>query len=158
MRISVPKGSEFSCIPHHFLLRMSLTGDYAKLAVEEKKEERVRDLTRYVKYPRAIRVQRQKALLESRLKVPPTVAICRTPVDKNLNAELIAFAKKYCTETTEARKERLAKDAKSAAPEHVTTGLRSVTTAIERKQAKLVLIAADVNPIEVCLIEGLRAR
>jgi large subunit ribosomal protein L7Ae len=33
-----------------------------------------RDLTRMVKWPRYIRIQRQKAILMKRLKVPPTIA------------------------------------------------------------------------------------
>eukprot|EP00703_Trepomonas_sp_PC1_P002203 JAP94403.1 Ribosomal protein L7a [Trepomonas sp. PC1] len=118
-------------------------------------EHPVRDLTRYVKYPRYIRVQRQKAMLQQRMKVPPTINFFYNPVNVNLNAELLNLAKKYEVETKDVRKQRLAKAAESKteikAPLCLTTGVNAVTTAIERKQAKLVLIANDVDPLELVL-------
>lgn len=117
--------------------------------------EHVRDITRYVKYPRYIRVQRLKALLQNRMKVPPTVNIFRCPVTKNLNNELLSFAQKYATETSEVRKARIAKNAQDKtdikAPLCVATGVNCVTSAIEHQRAQLVLIANDVDPLEVCL-------
>ncbi|CAL6048452.1 HIN_053947 [Hexamita inflata] len=127
----------------------------AKLAIQAKEEIAPRDITRYVKYPRYIRVQRQKVILQQRMKVPPTVNFFYNPVNKNLNTELLAFAKKYAVETKEVRKARIAKAAEAKtetkAPVELTTGLNAVTTAIERKQAKLVLIACDVDPLELVL-------
>lgn len=40
-----------------------------------------RDLSRFVKWPRYIRVQRQKKVLEERLKVPPPINQFRHTVD-----------------------------------------------------------------------------
>ena len=42
-----------------------------------------RDLTRFVKWPRYVRIQRQKRILLQRLKVPPTIAQFSHTVDKN---------------------------------------------------------------------------
>jgi large subunit ribosomal protein L7Ae len=33
-----------------------------------------KDLTRFVKWPRYVRIQRQRAILKRRLKVPPAIA------------------------------------------------------------------------------------
>ena len=42
-----------------------------------------RDLTRFVKWPKYVRIQRQKAILMQRLKVPPTINQFSHTVDKN---------------------------------------------------------------------------
>jgi len=43
----------------------------------------VRDLTRFVKWPKYIRIQRQKRILLQRLKVPPAINQFRQTIDKN---------------------------------------------------------------------------
>lgn len=43
----------------------------------------VRNLTRFVKWPKYIRIQRQKRILFQRLKVPPTINQFSQTVDKN---------------------------------------------------------------------------
>merc|ERR1712080_736361 len=60
-----------------------------------------RDLSRFVKWPKYIRLQRQKAVLQTRLKVPPPI--------------------------------------------------NDVTRLVEKKKAQLVVIANDVDPIELVL-------
>ena len=42
-----------------------------------------RDLTRFVKWPKYIRIQRQKRILLQRLKVPPTLNQFSKTIDKN---------------------------------------------------------------------------
>ena len=80
-------------------------------------------------------------------------------VDKNQAAELLKVLVKYRPETKEAKAERIENTAKataageaaaSAAPGPVLKfGLKHVTTLIEQKKAKLVVIAHDVDPIEL---------
>lgn len=41
-----------------------------------------RDLSRFVKWPKYIRIQRQKAVLQKRLKVPPTINQFTQTLDK----------------------------------------------------------------------------
>jgi len=41
-----------------------------------------RDLSRFVKWPKYIRLQRQKAVLQTRLKVPPPVQQFQSTLDK----------------------------------------------------------------------------
>lgn len=42
-----------------------------------------RNLTRFVKWPKYIRIQRQKRILYQRLKVPPVIAQFNKTIDKN---------------------------------------------------------------------------
>jgi hypothetical protein len=46
----------------------------------------VRDLTRFVKWPRNVRLQRQRSILKRRLKVPPTVNHFTKTLDANQGA------------------------------------------------------------------------
>lgn len=43
-----------------------------------------KDLTRYIKWPKSIRLQRQKRILKQRLKVPPALNQFTKTLDKNL--------------------------------------------------------------------------
>jgi large subunit ribosomal protein L7Ae len=86
----------------------------------------------------------------------------RQTLDKTTRNELFKLLKKYTPETRKQRALRLkaaaeakAKDSKKAvvtkAPLSIVTGVQEVTKAIEKKQAKLVVIACDVDPIELVL-------
>ncbi|MDP2438451.1 MAG: hypothetical protein Q8P67_22130 [archaeon] len=82
-----------------------------------------RDLTHFVKWPRYIQVQRQKRVLQARLKVPPVLEQFNQTVDKNTARRLFALADKYKPETKLQKKQRLAalaeaklKDPKSEIP------------------------------------------
>ena len=48
-----------------------------------------RDLSRFVKWPKYIRVQRQKAVLQKRLKVPPTINQFTQTLDKQTGNYLL---------------------------------------------------------------------
>jgi large subunit ribosomal protein L7Ae len=114
-----------------------------------------RNLTRFVKWPKYIRIQRQKRILYQRLKVPPTIAQFQSTIEKNEASKLLKLLAKYMPETRQEKKERLQKEAeaggskKSAAPKHLKFGLNHVTTLVEEGRAKLVVIAHDVDPIEI---------
>ncbi len=63
--------------------------------------------------------------------------------------------RKRLVEAAQAKKEK--KDtAPSKAPAAVKYGINQVTTLVEQKQAKLVIIAHDVDPIEVWLLLWIR--
>eukprot|EP00127_Corallochytrium_limacisporum_P005867 Clim_evm12s214 gene=Clim_evmTU12s214 len=118
-----------------------------------------RDIGRYTKFPKYIRLQRQRAVLMKRLKVPPSLNQFTQTLDKNTATELFKVLNKYHPETKQAKKERLlaqaeakvAKDTSDPAkkPYYVKCGLNHVTALIENKKAKLVVIAHDVDPIEM---------
>jgi large subunit ribosomal protein L7Ae len=124
-----------------------------------------RNLTRFVKWPKFIRLQRMKKVMMMRLKVPPALNQFNSAVDKNQAMTLLRLFKKYQPETREAKKARLmemaqqkkdGQEVKSKKPQVIKFGLNHVTTLIENKSAKLVVIAHDVEPIElVCWLPAL---
>jgi len=117
------------------------------------------DLTRFVKWPEYIRLQRQKVILSQRLKVPPAIAQFSHTLDKNTATQLFKLLNKYRPETKVEKKERLEALAKAATEEKeaakdkkplfVKYGLNHCVALIEAKKASLVIIAHDVDPIEL---------
>ena len=120
-----------------------------------------RDLTRFVKWPKYIRIQRQRAVLLKRLKIPPSVNQFRTALDKQTASQAFRLLNKYRPEEKAAKKARLQARAEARAsgkketvtkrPPQVRFGIKNVTRAIETRKAQLVLIAHDVDPIEVVI-------
>nr|XP_008273621.2 60S ribosomal protein L7a [Oryctolagus cuniculus]5LZS_G Chain G, eL8 [Oryctolagus cuniculus]5LZT_G Chain G, eL8 [Oryctolagus cuniculus]5LZU_G Chain G, eL8 [Oryctolagus cuniculus]5LZV_G Chain G, eL8 [Oryctolagus cuniculus]5LZW_G Chain G, eL8 [Oryctolagus cuniculus]5LZX_G Chain G, eL8 [Oryctolagus cuniculus]5LZY_G Chain G, eL8 [Oryctolagus cuniculus]5LZZ_G Chain G, 60S ribosomal protein L7a,eL8 [Oryctolagus cuniculus]6HCF_G3 Chain G3, eL8 [Oryctolagus cuniculus]6HCJ_G3 Chain G3, eL8 [Ory len=118
-----------------------------------------RDLTRFVKWPRYIRLQRQRAILYKRLKVPPAINQFTQVLDRQTATQLLKLAHKYRPETKQEKKQRLlARAEKKAAgkgdvptkrPPVLRAGVNTVTTLVENKKAQLVVIAHDVDPIEL---------
>jgi len=130
-----------------------------------------RDMSRFVKWPRYVRLQRQRSILKKRLKVPPSINQFTRVVDKNTADTLFRLLAKYRPESKDAKKKRLLeaakarvadekKDAKKPAdkadakkadgkPLLLKYGINHVTTLVEQKKAKLVVIAHDVDPIEI---------
>jgi len=119
-----------------------------------------RDLSRFVRWPRYVRLQRQRAILKLRLKVPPAINQFQKALDKTQASNLFRVLSHYRPETREDKKKRLletakdevkgnAKVHKGVKPLFVKYGLNHLTTLIEQKKAKLVVIAHDVDPIEL---------
>uniref|UniRef100_A0A7S0R846 60S ribosomal protein L7a n=1 Tax=Pyramimonas obovata TaxID=1411642 RepID=A0A7S0R846_9CHLO len=115
-------------------------------------------LNRFVKWPKYVRLQRQKRVLSQRLKVPPSLNQFTKALDKNTAGNLFKLMMKYRPEDKAEKKERLL--AKAAAEKDGKTieakkpiclkfGLNHVTYLIEQGKAQLVLIAHDVDPIEL---------
>ena len=115
--------------------------------------------SRFVKFPRYVQLQRQKRILMRRLKVPPALAQFYDPLDKDTCKKVYKILESYAPETKKEKKERLKNEAKEQEknkdkkkdgkkPVSVKCGLNHVTYLVEQKRAKLVLIAADVDPIE----------
>lgn len=117
-----------------------------------------RNMYRFVRWPRYIKMQRQKQILLNRIKVPPAINQFRHALEKNHAAELFRLLGKYKPETKQAKKARLLAEAKSRAegktvakskPVSIRYGLNSVTGLVEQNEARLVVIAHDVDPIEM---------
>ena len=113
-----------------------------------------------VKWPEYVRLQRQKKILNMRLKVPPAIAQFQHTLDRNTAAQTFQLLNKYRPETKADKKERLHKEATaveqgkrkedvSKKPFTVKYGLNHVVALIENKKAALVLIPNDVDPIEL---------
>ena len=73
------------------------------------------DLTRFVKWPEYIRLQRQRVILAKRLKVPPSIAQFSHTLDKNTATNLFKLLDKYRPETKQEKKARLDAAGKDAA-------------------------------------------
>jgi len=116
-----------------------------------------KDLVRFVKWPKYVRIQRQKRILMQRLKVPPTINQFSHTVDKNQAAKLLKLLAKYSPETKAEKVLRLKAAAEKKAadkgpkPMHLKFGLNHVTSLVEDGKARLVIIAHDVDPIE-CMV------
>ena len=115
--------------------------------------------SRFVKWPRYVQIQRQKRILLRRLKCPPALAQFFNTLDKSTTNQVMKLLQKYSPETPAQKKQRLQEQAKSEVkaekgkktgdkPITLKCGLNHVTYLIEQKRAKMVLIAADVDPIE----------
>merc|ERR1719194_186180 len=97
--------------------------------------------------------------------MPPAINQFSMTIDKNQAATLLRLLKKYQPETREAKKSRLMEmaqqkkdggEVKTKKPQVLKFGLNHVTTLVENKAAKLVVIAHDVDPVElVCWLPAL---
>lgn len=121
------------------------------------------DLTRFVKWPEYVQLQRQKVILNQRLKVPPGIAQFNHTLDKNTATQLFKLLNKYRPETKQEKKARLTATAEATAggksapkddtkkPLFVKYGLNHIVALVEAKKASLVVIAHDVDPIELVI-------
>ena len=106
-----------------------------------------------------MRIQRQRKILYQRLKVPPSINQFSNTLDKNLSLNLFKLLHKYRPEDAASKKERIAAmaaakeagddDAASKKPLYVKYGINHITKLCEDKKAQLVVIAHDVDPIEL---------
>ena len=113
-----------------------------------------------VRWPAYVRLQRQKKILNLRLKVPPAIAQFTHVLDRNTAAQTFKLLNKYRPETKAEKKERLTKEATAISegkkkedvsdkPFVAKMGLNHIVGLVENKKAGLVLIANDVDPIEL---------
>lgn len=101
------------------------------------------------------------AVLHQRLKVPPPINQFTMTLDRPTAVQVMKLLDKYKPESKQAKKQRLlaaaekkvdGKDeAPSKRPPVVRQGLNTVTTLVEKKKAQLVVIAHDVDPIELVM-------
>lgn len=120
-----------------------------------------RDLSRYVRWPKYIRIQRQRKILYQRLKVPPSINQFSNCLDKNLSLNLFKLLHKYRPEDKAQKKERIQalaekkeggdEEGSKKKPLYVKFGIHHITKLCEQKKAQLVVIAHDVDPIELVL-------
>jgi large subunit ribosomal protein L7Ae len=126
-----------------------------------------RDLTRFVKWPLYVKLQRKRRVLYDRLKTPPAINQFTRTLDKNNATTLFKLLSKYRPEEKLARQKRLLEAAKTRAEavkagkpaekkdnkKHFTVkyGINHITALVESKRAQLVVIAHDVDPIELVI-------
>jgi len=118
-----------------------------------------RNLSRFVRWPHYIKIQRKKKILMERLKVPPSIHQFTKTLEKNSAHVLFSLLFKYRPESKYAKKQRIKKLAEKelkgepvvevSKRKKVKYGMNEVTRLIEQKKAKLVVIANDVDPVEL---------
>jgi len=119
-----------------------------------------RDLYHFVKWPRYIRIQRQRKILMGRLKIPPAINQFKRTLNRQAAFALFKLLAAHRPEDKAAKKARLLKIAERRAKGQfinkeikkgpaIVHGAQEVIKAIEKKKAKLVVIAADVDPVEL---------
>merc|ERR1719169_49542 len=96
-----------------------------------------------------------------RLKSPPVLNQFSQTIDKNQTATLLKLLNKYSPETKQQKNARLQKEAEARKggnqghvgpkPNHLKFGLNHVTTLVDEGKAKLVVMAHDVDPIELMI-------
>merc|ERR1711943_90684 len=89
-----------------------------------------RNLTRFVKWPKYVRLQRSKMTLLKRIKIPPAINHFTQTFDKRQASQLFRLLNNLKPETKTEKKERRQEQA---------------------NKAKLVIIAHDVDPIEIII-------
>ncbi|VDM20699.1 unnamed protein product, partial [Hydatigera taeniaeformis] len=120
-----------------------------------------RNVYRFVKWPKYIELQRKKAILKKRLKIPPPINQFSQALDRATCKIVFNLCSKYRPLTKQAKKALLTHRAQKRAgggadvPQekrpYFRSGVREVTASIMSKKAQLVLIAHDVDPIEIVL-------
>merc|ERR1712151_1096942 len=101
------------------------------------------------------RLQRQKKILQTRLKVPPSINQFKLAIRRDQLNEVRNLLNKYKPLTKKEKQAALAEEAKGGyggaddSTIYTQFGLNHVTHLIEKKKAKFVVIAADVDPIEL---------
>jgi large subunit ribosomal protein L7Ae len=117
-----------------------------------------RDLHRFVRWPKYVRIQRQRRVIYQRLKVPTAISQFSKTLDKNHASYLYKLLLKYLPENKTEKKTRFVTNFKAknmkieslrAKPLVIKYGIKHVTKLIEAKKARLVVIANDVDPIEI---------
>lgn len=68
-----------------------------------------RDLSRFMRWPTFVTMQRKKRVLQRRLKVPPALNQFTKVLDRTSRNEALKLIKKYAPETRKARRARLSK-------------------------------------------------
>ncbi|KAK9995287.1 hypothetical protein SO802_019973 [Lithocarpus litseifolius] len=110
-----------------------------------------RDLHRFVNWPVVVRLQRKKCILKQRFKVPPALNPFTKTLEKNPATNSFKLLLKYRPEDKSAKKECLLKrDQAEAEGKTVEAGhCRKIRTQPCYNKAQLVVIAHDVDPIEL---------
>ena len=102
---------------------------------------------------------RQKKILMQRLSTPGAINQFTHTLEKDQVDKLFKLLSKYVPETKKEKRQRLKQEAarksegkeekQTTKPVVVKFGLNHITTLVEQRQAKLVVMAHDVEPIEL---------
>ncbi|KAF9762626.1 60S ribosomal protein L7a [Nosema granulosis] len=91
--------------------------------------------------------------LSTSIKIPPAVNQFKTVLPQDVAERVYTLFSKYKPENRKERYARLSKENPKEGPKPIITkqGIRHITRLIEGKKAKFVVVANDVEPLEVVL-------
>lgn len=113
-----------------------------------------KNLTRFVKWPKYIRIQRQRRIFCQKLKIPPAIFQFTRSLDKNMTNQLFQLLSNYKQNDSlknfkSFKKELETKHNKN--PISIRHGVNTVAKLVKNQKSLFVLIAHDVNPID-CIV------
>lgn len=125
-----------------------------KKMTKEKKERRrnPRDYTQKAeREERKTLIKERVDLYKNALRIPPSINQFNTTLNEDDTTHILDFFLKYRPENRNEKKKRLQQEnpREGIKPVLSKCGIKHVVSLIEQKKAKLVLIAADVDPIEI---------
>jgi len=134
-----------------------LTCDYEKRVKSSNTGRKIffkRDLTRFVKWPKYIRIQRQRRIFCQKLKIPPAIFQFTRTLDKNMTNQLFQLLSGYkktgiLKNNTSFKKNLETKKIKNTIS--IKHGINTVAKLVKNQKSLFVLIAHDVNPID-CVV------
>ena len=125
----------------------------------EEAAETLADTTPVLRFPQYVKIQRQRRILMKRLKVPPPVNHFNHTLSKQNALQIFKFLDKYKPESKAEKKANVQKEAAkqekslasnaSKTKQAIVYGIKNVTSLVEAKKAQLVVIAHDVDPLEI---------
>lgn len=121
---------------------------------QKKKAIYKKDAERFIKWPKYIRIQRQRRIFCQKLKIPPAIFQFTRTLDKNMTNQLFLLLSKYKKENENGKTTSLNinfKNKKIDNPLSIRHGINTVAKLIKKQKSLFVLIAHDVNPID-CII------
>ena len=102
-----------------------------------------KDLSRFVKWPLYIQIQRERKILYQRLKIPQIIDKFSRSLDKNVVKQLLFTLSKY--------KKNSIDNLNNKKIIYIKHGINNITKLIQKRKALFIVIANDVNPIELVI-------
>ena len=113
-----------------------------------------KDLSRFVKWPKYIRIQRQRRIFCQKLKIPPAIFQFSKTLDKNMSSQLFQLLSNYRRTESVSKHNMFKSKIKNSTNKDLVLirhGINTVAKLVKNQKALFVLIANDVNPID-CVV------
>ncbi|ADM11069.1 60S ribosomal protein L7A [Encephalitozoon intestinalis ATCC 50506] len=110
-------------------------------------------LTKEQKMERELLIKKKISKLANAIRIPPAINQFKTFLSEDDTKKFVDLFMKYRPENKKEKIARLSSEDPKKGPKPILVkfGLKHVTSLIESKKAKLVLISASVDPIEVVI-------
>ncbi|KAG5859516.1 ribosomal protein L7a [Encephalitozoon hellem] len=110
-------------------------------------------LTKEQKMEKELLIKKKITKLANAIRIPPAINQFKTFLSEDDTKKFVDLFMKYRPENREEKRARLSSEDPKKGPKPILVkfGLKHVTNLIETKKAKLVLISASVDPIEVVI-------